>query len=301
MELSFGDHRNILTTQSKNEVLSLAASLGIACPQTIVLANHLEFTQKEPGFVFPVIAKTDDAWGGRGVRFISDRLALYPAIAELSLPYGWPGRLKHLLGHLLPSRFFYWLFGWPQKISIQRNIVGRPCTRAVVCWKGKVLAGITVDVLATAYEFGPATTVKIANRPDATAAAEKIVEKLGLSGFLGFDFIVDFANTAWFLEMNARATPICHICAENQDLAGSFFAQITGARPKGIYCYINQDTFTLFPYETRRAAQTIPDLPGEQDAPDDEPEYTVACRAQEEAKMRDWFWYSTVSASKLAE
>ena len=122
--------------------------------------------------------KTDNAWGGLGYDFVNCRSGLWAAIAELSLPYDWSGQVKRVLGRLLSWCPLRWLFWWPRKISIQQYVAGHPCTHAVVCWKGKVLAGITVDVLATAYEFGPATVVKIANRPDVTSAAEKIVAKL---------------------------------------------------------------------------------------------------------------------------
>jgi hypothetical protein len=295
IELSLGDRQGFVKSQSKNEVLSLAAALGINCPQTLVLADHLEFAKKEAELVFPAIVKTDDGWGGLGVRLVEDRIALKAAIAELSLPHNWPGKIKRALWQFLPARLIHWLFGWPKNLSIQQRIVGFPCNRAVVCWKGKILAGITVDALATAHEFGPATVVKIANRPDVTEVAEKIVAKLGLSGFLGFDFVVDCTNTAWFLEMNARATPTCHICAEHQDLATSLFLETTGGKPKDIRRNIQQNAFTLFPYCTPLAKRTIPDLPSEQGAPIDEPEFVAACRANEEAKMPNWFFYTNLS------
>lgn len=296
LEFSFGDPHSFEIAQSKSEILSLAASLGITCPKTTVLAGGSGFAAKETGITFPVVVKTDDAWGGLGVRVVNDQPALRAALAELSLPYNLPEKLKRVFGRMLRMRLSRWTFGQPRKISVQQYVAGRPCTRAVVCWKGKVLAGITVDVLATLHEFGPAAIVKVVHRPDVTAAAEKIVEKLGLSGFLGFDFILDAANNSWFLEMNPRTTPICHICANNGDLAGSFFFQVTGVRPKATYCRVNQAAFTLFPYETRRVMQMMPDLPSEKGAPNDEPEYVKRCRVQEDSKIRDWIWYSSLRA-----
>jgi hypothetical protein len=46
------------------------------------------------------------------------------------------------------------------------------------------------------------------------AAAEIMARQLRLSGFLGFDFIIDRHDRAWLLEMNPRATPIaqCRPC-----------------------------------------------------------------------------------------
>jgi hypothetical protein len=291
IELSLGDPHSFVATLSKSEILLQAKSLGIICPQTITLTDNLGFAREDSGMVFPIMVKTDDAWGGLGVRRVNDQLELRAAITELSLPYNWPGPLKRFIGRLLRRVFFRWLSKWPRKMSIQEYVVGRPCNCAVVCWKGKVLAGITVDVLKTSYEFGPSTIVRVIDHPSVTAAAEKIVAKLNLSGFLGFDFILDPANKVWFLEMNPRATPTSHICARDQDLAGSFFSQITGKRPKAVGRVIHQDLITLFPAEALPVNETmIPNASSGNDTPDDEPEFVEACRAREQKKMRRRFW-----------
>ena len=85
-----------------------------------------------------------------------------------------------------------------------------------------------MEVLATSYLFGPSTIVKIIDHSDVTAAAEAIVAKLGLSGFVGFDFMLDCANKAWFLEMNSRATPTCHIAARPRSGRFVFFTNCGG-------------------------------------------------------------------------
>jgi hypothetical protein len=185
IELSLGSCREALTALSKSEVLSLAKSLGIACPRTTILTDKFGLVREEGGVAFPTIIKTDDASGGLGTRLANNRLELRAGIVELSLPYNWPLSLKRLSGRSVWRAFFYWWARWPRKISMQQYVAGRPCNRAVVCWNGKVLAGITVDVLATSYEFGPATRVKVIDHADITAAAEKIVAKLGLSDSTG--------------------------------------------------------------------------------------------------------------------
>jgi glutathione synthase/RimK-type ligase-like ATP-grasp enzyme len=294
IESSLGSCRGILTAMSKSEVSSLAKSLGIACPRTTILTDRASLAREESGVTFPVIIKTDDASGGLGTRVANNRLELRAAIVELSLPYNWPFSLKRLIGRCLGRAFCYWLPLWPRKMGMQQYVAGRPCNRAVVCWNGKVLAGITVDVLATSYEFGPATLVKVIDHPDVTAAAEKIVAELGLSGFIGFDFILDSGNNAWFLEVNPRATPICHICANGQDLAGSLFILMTGMRPRAVYHAIHQDTFTLFPGVPLRAKRKVGNINEEidafDDAPDDEPEFVRACRAQKTRRQSLWLF-----------
>ena len=55
-------------------------------------------------------------------------------------------------------------------------------------------------------------------------------------------------------------------------------------KPKGVYCNIPKDTFSLFPNERRRLRQTMPGIPEEQDTPHDEPEYVAAYRAKKKQK-----------------
>jgi glutathione synthase/RimK-type ligase-like ATP-grasp enzyme len=296
LEFSLGDPHSFAIAQSKSAILSLAASLGITCPKTTVLTHSSGFTAKDSAITLPVIVKTDDAWGGLGVRVVNDISELRSALAELSLPYNLPEKLKRVVGRMFRARLSRWILRRPGKISIQQYVAGRPCTRAVVCWKGKVLAGITVEVLATLHKFGPAAVVQVIHHPSVAEATERIVAKLGLSGFLGFDFILDAADKSWFLEMNPRATPTCCISEMNEDLAGSFFVKFTGESPKTTGCIVDHDVFTLFPYGTLRAMQMIPDLPIERGAPKDEPEYVRRCHTQQDAEIRNWIWYSSLRA-----
>jgi predicted ATP-grasp superfamily ATP-dependent carboligase len=245
IKVSFGSVQNLVDAQSKSCVLSLAEALGVRCPQTRVLVNKSALEQIEHDLCFPLIVKADEGWGGLGVRLVNNALELRIAIAELSLPYRWPRRAKRLIARRIWRIFFDWWAKWPNKISVQQYIVGNPCNLAVVCWKGRVLAGITVDVLASSNEFGPATAVRIINHPGVEGAAARIISKLGLSGFLGFDFIHDQEGHAWFLEMNARATPTCYIATRGQDLAGALFDQLTGTRPKAVRQKIGQDVIVL--------------------------------------------------------
>ena len=54
--------------------------------------------------------------------------------------------------------------------------------------------------------------MRLIDSPEMSRSAEKIVNKLALSGLLGFDFILGEQNGyATLIEMNARATQICHL------------------------------------------------------------------------------------------
>jgi len=65
-----------------------------------------------------------------------------------------------------------------------------------------------------------------------TIAAEHMVKRLELSGFVGFDFVLDSFNQAWMMEMNPRVTSICHFrLADGTNLAGPLCTQMMGLRP----------------------------------------------------------------------
>src|SRR5262249_2671475 len=132
-------------------------------------------------------------------------------------------------------------------------IAGRPSNRAVICWKGKVLAGISVEVVEVKHGHGPASVVKLIDHPEMAAFAEQMVKRLHLSGFVGFDFVLDSSDRAWLIEMNPRVTPICHFSlCDGTNLAGSLYEQMTGRQPLSIPEPIHRGQIALFPNEIVR-------------------------------------------------
>ena len=90
-------------------------------------------------------------------------------------------------------------------MCLQEEVIGRPANRAVVCYKGKVLAGISVEALETQHDLGPASIVRLIQNQDMTAIAQMMVERFQLSGFIGFDFVLDLKNVAWLIERRIDA------------------------------------------------------------------------------------------------
>ena len=96
-------------------------------------------------------------------------------------------------------------------------IPGVPANRAVLCWHGEVLAGLSVEAVKTAHATGPATVVRILDNAEMAEATGHVVRCLGLSGFVGFDFILErTSGRAFLIEMNPRPTPICHFSLDSQ-------------------------------------------------------------------------------------
>ncbi len=274
IESSLGDPQSFAVSRSKSRLMSVAKALNIPCPPTIVVNTHEDIDRQLGRVAYPVLIKLDESWGGRGVRLARNQRELLHAVLELSFPYNWPKSLKRLAARgiqHLPDR---WRLPLPQNISIQSHVLGRPANRAVVCWHGSILAGISVEAVQTESQFGPTTLAKILDHAELAEAAERIVASQKLSGFLGFDFILDHANQAWFLEMNPRATPTCHLRFGAPSLPASLFATVTGEQPRNDAREVPQDTIAVFPNRvSQQSSYSYFD-----DAPEEEPEFIDACK-----------------------
>jgi hypothetical protein len=139
-------------------------------------------------------------------------------------------------------------------ITVQGFIQGSPANRAVACWQGEVLAGISVEAIRTQHPTGPATVVQVIENPEMSEAVNRLVRRLGISGLWGFDFILEpSTGAAYMIEVNPRATPICHLpLGAGQNLPEALYMQLTGARPVALPATMEHDIIALFPGEWHR-------------------------------------------------
>ena len=280
IELSLGPPASFPAIRDKSSFLALAEREGVRCPKTIVIPAALAF---EPAFAelsYPVVVKADHSDGGRCVRVVSREADLRPLIWELQTPCTWRGR--QFFGAMLGSEALSLLkLPLRRTISLQDYIVGRPGNRAVICWKGKVLAGVSVEVVKETHERGPASVIRLVDHPEMATACEHMVERLHLSGFVGFDFILDPANRAWLLEMNPRVTQISHFNLDHgADLAGALYTQMKKQPARRRPTSINRDQIALFPNELIRSPSSSYLVSCLHDVPWEEPELVRAVLKQ---------------------
>jgi len=274
IELSLGPPTSFSAISCKSNFLAVAEQQGLRCPKTIVIPATREFKSPPAELTYPVVVKADHSDGARCVRVVSKAADVRSAVWELQTPGSWRGR--RLFGTLLGSEALIPLMlSLRRTISLQEYIVGRPGNRAVLCWEGKVLAGISVEAVEVTYEHGPASVIRLIDHSEMAVACERMVERLHLSGFVGFDFIIDSADRAWLLEMNPRVTPICHFSlADGTNLAGSLYMQMQRQLPRSrpATININDDLIALFPNEIIRspASRYLPSC--RHDVPWEEPE-----------------------------
>jgi glutathione synthase/RimK-type ligase-like ATP-grasp enzyme len=272
IELSLGPPASFPAMSNKSSFLALAEREGVRCPKTFVIPAIRTFEPLLAELTYPVVVKADHSDGGRCVRIVNREADLRPAIWELQAPSTWRG--KRFFGAMLGSEALSPIkLPFRRTISLQEYIDGRPANRAVICWNGKVLAGISVEVVEETQERGPASVVRIVDHPEMAMVSERMVERLHLSGFVGFDFIMDSANRVWLLEMNPRVTQICHFSlSDGTDLARVLYTQMKKQLPRQRPALINRDLIALFPNEIIRSPSSRYFLSGQHDVPWEEPE-----------------------------
>ena len=277
IEASLGDASSFAPARKKSRFIVDAQSVGVRCPKTIIVPDDHKIEPIFPTVSYPIVVKADGSWGGMGVRFASNETEARTAIRDLATPLSRPNRIMRLFGGRIRLSMVGQLPQRRQTVGLQEYISGRPANRAVVCWKGKVLAGISVEAVQTLYRFGPATVVHVINQPEMAEAAETLVKHFKLSGFVGFDFLLDDENRAWLLEMNPRVTPICHLSiADNEDLSAALYSEMIGASPIISTCPIKDKSIALFPQELMRSLRSNHLLAHYHDVPWEEPKLVRA-------------------------
>jgi len=226
------------------------------------------------------VLKCDDSFGGQGVRIITDHRAAERAYFELRANAGRRGALLQAIRRLdvAPMERF-----WRRMptITLQSYVAGRPANRAIVCRDGEVLAGLSVEVAQALNTTGPATVIRAIDAPQMTAATARLARRLGLSGFVGFDFMLEgTGDRPYLIEMNMRPTAICHLALDSErDLIGAFSMSLTGTRPHRELLASSAHTIALFPQESWRDPGSLHIQSAYHDVPWQSPEFLEAYRS----------------------
>jgi ATP-grasp domain-containing protein len=233
IERSLGRSESFSVVQSKMKLIRFARECGIRVPDTRQIESDEELVRFAATADVPFVLKQDETNGGRGVAIVRS-----PATA-ISAYEGLKRRpkvdaFKDLCLRFNISPLARLLLRRAPTVATQQYVSGHPANRAVACWHGKVLAGITVRALETNPPgIGSATVVEAIANAEIDDAVEKLVAKLDLSGFCGFDFIIDECDRAYLLELNPRLTSACWMgTTPGTDLCPALFAAVTGAAPR---------------------------------------------------------------------
>ena len=270
---SLGAAAGFRTVKSRDALLSLARHLGIRAPESIALpdAESLETWMNRQAA--PFVLKADGSWAGLGVRIISDKEAAHHAWHQMRQPLTFYMALRQLIFERNGFGVRAWLQRERPALSVQCYIDGWPANIGVACWRGQVLATNCAEAVATLSATGPSTVARIVHNEEMIDAASRIVEALGLSGLIGFDFMIDAATGhAHLIEMNPRVTPICAIpLGPGRDLPDALTAFLAGRARQDRPTRTDREVIAYFPdtWHQDPSSRLLHD--GYHDVPWDEP------------------------------
>jgi len=178
IQRSLGDPRFYEVASNKFLLGDAALAAGVRVPDQRVVEGVDAAIEAARHFRYPAVVKRQHGSGGDTVRVVHDDAGVVQFCAQVS----------------------------DRNVLVQAFVKGQPAAFGAVSLGGLFLAGITAIRLTTdPPETGPGTVVQLADRPDVAAAAAKMIEVLGISGFSSFDFLLEEeTGLAYLLECNPR-------------------------------------------------------------------------------------------------
>lgn len=276
---SLGSPEACALATARGKFMALAGEEGVRVPETRIVATLGELQAWGKDHRFPSVIKVDCTWGGQGVHIVQNHAEAESVLAHILSRPAIVNEMARSLRDREPSFVLNSLKGETPTITVQDFITGTPANRAVACWRGRVLAGISVKAIRTQHPTGPATVVRVIENSEMTEAADTLVRRLGISGLWGIDFMLqESSGAAYAIEMNPRATPICHLAlATGANLPAALCRQLPGGVPVAQPATIEHRVIALFPGEWQRNPASAYLRSGYHDVPWDEPALIQDC------------------------
>lgn len=234
----------------------------------------------------PAFLKRDGTWAGEGVAEIGNRGDIEPVWRKISCAHLLPSTLRR-------ARHTGWRYALTKTrmrrpaIQLQAAATGQPANCALLCRKGEAVAGITAVAVETTSATGPASVVRVIQHEEMTSVATALAKSLGSNGFFGVDFILSETGEAFFLEINARPTPIALLpVAGGTDLIAALFATMSDS-PATAREPIARDLIALFPQEISSDANSPHLANAHHYLPADEPRLIAAARSNDQRVWRE--------------
>lgn len=219
-ERALGPRESYRRLLARAPSIAAAREEGLAAPLTLAVDSRAALPEALHEVGLPCVMKTDSSWGGAGVKFVCSTAEAERAFIKLQGP---PSRLRSLVRavkrhdlHFLDAAFR------PLKatVNVQALVAGKPATSVFAAKDGKVFAAQHMDVVAWQGDTGPAKVMARVDDPRMDEAAAKIAARFRLSGLHGLDFVRDGDGVPHLIEVNPRATQICHLPLDG-DLAAA--------------------------------------------------------------------------------
>ena len=290
IERSLGSPESFPIVGARSAFMNVAHEAGVRVPATHVIQNLQDLRTWIVRTGLPTVLKADGTSGGDGVRIARTLSEAERFFEELQAPPLLARAVKRavidqdktLLGPSILRR--------RPVVNAQAFVAGREATSTIVCWQGSVLASLHFEVVNKASSTGHATVVRAINHPEMSSAVEKVVRRLSLSGFYGFDFMLEVeTGNAYLIEVNPRSTQVGHLSfGPGRDLPAALYAALSGENAQPSPKVTEKDTVALFPQEWIRDPESPFLRSAYHDVPWDEPELIQDC-VSNRRKQKAWY------------
>jgi carbamoylphosphate synthase large subunit len=291
IEKSLGAPTSFSIVYGRSALMALAREEGIRVPKTAVITDPQDIERWAGSAGFPTVLKANGTSGGDGVRIVRSLEEAARAFRALQAPPLLARAVKRALLDQDMALLWPALLRQRYAVNAQAFVPGREATSAVACWKGGVLASLHFEVLQKQDAGGPSTVLRLIENAEMSAAAEKLVRRLKLSGLHGFDFMLEeHSGDPYLIEINPRATQVGHLpLGAGHDLPAALYAAVTGNLMHLGPRITDNDTVVLFPQEWLRDPTSPFIASGYHDVPWEEPEFVLFCVSR---YQRQTAWYS---------
>jgi len=249
IERSLGRSSGFEVVESRQELLDTARELGIRVAGTCGVRSAAEASHCFARGAPSALLKTDSTSGGEGVRIVRSAREAAATFRRMRFGASLAVALKRLLVNRDPMALWSWGRRRRTAISLQEFVSGIPANIMVACWRGEILAEVSVKTLSCQGPTGASLVVQLIQNRQLSHAAAMLAARFGMSGFFGLDFILqEGTGAAYLIEMNPRCTQLGHLALPQGDLAGALCAALLGReRPPRAGTAIATDTIAFFP------------------------------------------------------
>lgn len=290
VERSLGLPASFPILYARTAFLHSAQAEGIRVPKTELISGPEDLRRWSAAAGFPAVLKADRTSGGDGVKIVQNLEEAELAFKSLSSS---PLLAKAIKRAVLDQDM---ALLWPSLrrrryvVNAQAFVVGQEATSAVACWNGQSLASVQFLVLNKQDAGGPSTVLRVIENSEMSAAAERVVRRLGLSGLHGFDFILEAkTGNPFLIEINPRATQVGHLAlGAGHDLTAALRAAWTGESILERKKVTEKDTIALFPQEWLKNPSSAFLGSGYHDVPWQEPDL-VLTGVESRRKLSAWY------------
>ncbi|HEV2352985.1 MAG TPA: hypothetical protein VGR89_01975, partial [Puia sp.] len=166
IEKSLGSARSYAIVSHRYDLLKIAREEGLRVPDTEQIESESDLKAWQERHPLPWVLKADTTGNGRGVRFVRNTGQGVPFVRELTGFYSLRRAIRQFWRHRDPFWLRPWWNGFKPNVIVQSYIQGRPANCGVVCWRGKVLAGIGVEVVSETEMMAHSSVVRIVDNSD---------------------------------------------------------------------------------------------------------------------------------------